>query len=384
MAADVTHIHGGVADRAVSPIQMNSETGLPHAYMRVTGIEGFSFNKKWIAEGLIESGRVYQWFGQWKSGKTLAVMDVCCHISLGRLWADRRTVQSLVIWVASESCEDVLRRMAAWRLSHGISGDMPFIIRTKPIHLDEEQFAKLLSMEIDAVRRVTFPDLEVVVVIDTVARSMSGKTSENDEGLRMFTANVLDVVVRPNGYACILVHHSGHAEKDRSRGWSGFPAALDGSVKVSMDKQPGGPAFVSVVTTESRSGSGDDSFQFRIDVQEILGADNFGNPIAEPVLHYVGEAPPTESRKRPRSADVKSLDILQRMYEEHRQTKIAGGMDPATALVNIADWRDAVYATMERSSSAAKQKAFVRAKGHLIDDGIIAVEGIYVRILDAS
>lgn len=272
--------------------------GLPVHYRTVDDIELEFFNKKWIVEGLIEEGRAYQFFGQWKSGKTLALMDCCCSIAMGMTWAERRVEPSLIIWIASESCEDVTRRLAAWKLRHGVSGSMNFLIREKPIHLDKVEFAKALHNEIQSIVKMN-PGLSVVCVIDTVARSLSGELPENGEGLIAFANNVLDEVVRPLGCACVAVHHSGHGDKSRSRGHSAFPAALDGSVMVEVERQPNGPSFVNVSTVEMRSTSGGDTFQFRIDVQEINGSDNFGNSLSEPVLFYVGEAPAKDNKPKP-------------------------------------------------------------------------------------
>jgi hypothetical protein len=43
--------------------------------------------------------------------------------------------------------------------------------------------------------------------------------------------------------------------------------------------------------TEMRSGKGDDSFRFVVDVQEINGIDNCGDALEEPVLRHQGSAP---------------------------------------------------------------------------------------------
>ena len=300
------------------PLILNS-CMLPTDYIKIDGIENQEFKKVWLVEGVIEEGRAYQWFGPWKQGKTLAVMDVCAHLSLGMEWANRRSTPSYVIWVASESYEDVMRRMAAWKLYHNKTGHFPFVIRTKPLHLDKLAFAKTLLEEVNTIKKAR-PDLPVLLVIDTVARSMSGEKSENDEGLRAFADNMLDIIVRPAKVAAIFVHHSGHGDKGRSRGWSGFPGALDGSIQVSMDKDKG-LSRVNVVMTEMRSGKGSDSFQFAIEVQKIVGQDNFGNTIEEPVLRFLGDVP--ARKQKPGGKNQKNLlETLQKMTKEKKEGKV--------------------------------------------------------------
>ena len=213
-----------------------------------------------------------------------------------------------------------MRRMAAWQLAHKIDSEMPFVIRTKPLHLDVAEFASLLEAEIKAIKE-RFPFLPVVCVIDTVARSMSGDLSENDEGLRKFANNMLDLVVRQTGCAAIFVHHSGHGDKERGRGWSGFPGAVDGTVKVSMEKQVGGPSFVDVSMTEMRSGKGDDSFRFRVDIQEINGTDNCGDVLEEPVLLFQGSIPSKKSKPSGKN-QRKVLEQLTEMCEGENGGKV--------------------------------------------------------------
>lgn len=107
------------------------------------------------------------------------------------------------------------------------------------------------------------------------------------EGLGAFANNVIDLVARPTGCAGICVHHPGHADTERSRGHSSFSAALDGSIKVEMERSPVGPAIITVIPRDMRSAPSE-PLQFQAKVQELPGQDNFRNPISEPVLHYLG------------------------------------------------------------------------------------------------
>lgn len=315
---------------------------IPKHWITVDDLENADFSKTWLVEGIIESGRAYQFFGAWKSGKTLAVLDVCSHLANGQTWAGCQTVPTLIVWVASESLEDVRRRLAAWKLRHSITTRMPFFIREMPVHLDEPAQAERLRYEL-AELQAWYPDLPMLLVIDTVARSMSGKSSENAEGLQAFTNNAIDQIIRPLGCAAIFVHHSGHGDKERGRGYSGFPAALDGSVMVSMEKQPGGPGFINVAIKESRSTAGDDSFRFRLDIQEINGRDNFGNTLAEPVLHYTGDrAPISAPRGRKPAANYNdfALELLRTLHEEHRARQLTSKSEPGIPRVQSKTWQD--------------------------------------------
>lgn len=354
--------------------------GLPADYITVDGLENERFEKTWIVDGLLEEGRAYQVFGAWKSGKTLAALDLCAHLSLGQEWAGRRTVPALVIWVASESCDDVKRRISAWRLNHGMTGKMPFVIRTRPLHLDKLEFAEQLASEIQTIRDLN-PGLPVLTVIDTVARSMSGAASENDEGLRNFSNLMLDYVVRPLNVTALFVHHSGHGNSERGRGWSGFPAALDGTIKVSMDKSVTG-TFVNVEAVEMRSTAGTDSFRFRVDTQDIHGMDNFGNVMSEPVLFFTGEAAKKSTReKRPTKGAIEALELLKGMTERYRENLAASGKDDEPRVLHD-DWRKQFFDSMGSAKPGTKRTYFMRAKDSLKESGEIYIEGAFVYLGD--
>ena len=81
----------------------DTDVFLPNDYINTAGLEGFEFSKVWLVEGLVEDGKAYQFFGKWKGGKTLAIMDMCASAACGLPWGNRRTEKMFVIWVASES-----------------------------------------------------------------------------------------------------------------------------------------------------------------------------------------------------------------------------------------------------------------------------------------
>jgi hypothetical protein len=251
-------------------------------YVRASSLDGLRFDRTWLVEDWIEAGRFYQFFGEWKSGKTLAVIDMCAHLSLGRKWGERRTVQSLVIYVAGESEIDIQMRYAAWRLHNQLHEETPFFIRTKPVYLTNDQYARQLAEEIKEIHK-EYAALPLVIVIDTVARNFGPGKDENGEGMADFSNNIIDHVVRPLNAAVIAVHHTGHGEKGRARGGSTFPAALDGSVQVTKSGTEES-SIITVKTKEMRSTAGDEEMHFMIEVQQLPGEDNFGKPIQAPIL----------------------------------------------------------------------------------------------------
>lgn len=349
-------------------------------YVTAESLDGKPFTRTWLVENLIEQGRVYEFFGKRKEGKTLAVIDLAAHLSLSRTWAERRTVHAMVVWVAGEAVDDVKMRIAAWRLRYGITASMPFYIRTKPVYMTNMAYADRLALEIEALKR-KHPGLPALLVIDTVARCLAPGDAENSiEGLGTFANNVIDHVARPTQAAAICVHHSGHGDNDRGRGHSSFEAAIDGVVKVTMDKS-NGPPIVTVSPGPMRSSAGDDAISFRVEIQVLPGQDNFGNKIEAPVLRHL---PDHRTTQQPSGKHEKSAyAILQRLaLAEALQASdvtVQSNDVPVWQPVPVTEWRAAFYEDLRKDApeieTATVRVAWHRTRENLITKGLVTIVG---------
>jgi hypothetical protein len=333
-------------------------------YVSAASLDKYSFSRTWLVEKFLEQGRVYEFFGKYKEGKTLAVIDLAASLSLAHLWANRRTVQCLVVWVAGEAVDDVKMRLQAWRLHYGVTEPMPFYIRVKPVYLTDQEFASRLASEIELWKQ-HHPELPVLLVLDTVARCMAPGADENSIlGLGAFINNLLDLVARPCQATAICVHHAGHGDSERSRGHSSFPAAVDGSVKVSMDRSQG-PPIISVTPVTSRSTPGDDRFSFRLEVQELPGEDNFGNPVSSPVLRYLEDYTPLAPVEPVGKTAREVLSLLQLLSVGKEEEGIL-----------VTRWRQAFYDLKSDSTADARRQAWLRALRDLQERGLVELIGV--------
>ena len=307
-------------------------------YVNAADIDAAGFSRTHIVEGLIESNRVYEWLGKWKEGKTIAAIDMAAHTCIGRTWGDRRTVKALVIYVAGEAVDEIKMRIAAWRIFHDVQDPMPFYVRTRPVYLTDEIFSQSLANEVEALK-ARHPGLPVLLFIDTVARNFGPGMGENSgEGMGAFINNLIDIVATPNEATVIAVHHSGHSDNGRGRGHSSFEAAVDGAIKISMDKGGDSPV-INVETILSRSTEGGDSLSFKVLSHELPGTDNFGNQITAPVIEYIGDYQPPKKQHGLGKKQAALLDLLNTLYDEHQERIDKGNLN-TIARVSKAELHD--------------------------------------------
>lgn len=296
----------------------DGDEDLLQPYISAAEIDTGDFSRTCIVEGLIDAKRVYEWLGRWKEGKTIAAVDMLAHASIGRTWGGRRTVPSLAVYVAGEAVDEIKARLTALIVHHGFDEPLPFYIRTRPVHLTDEIFAQRLANEVEALK-AKHPSLPVMICIDTVNRNFGPSAGENSaEGMGQFVNNLIDIVATPNDATVIAVHHSGHSDNGRGRGHSSFEAAVDGAIKVSMDKAGESPT-ITVETLFSRSTEGDDSLSFKVLSHELPGRDNFGNRITAPVLEYMGDYRPPKKQHGLGKKQAALLDLLTTLYDEHQE-----------------------------------------------------------------
>lgn len=187
---------------------------------------------QWIVKHVVPTHGVGAIFGPSQAGKTFLALDLGARISHGMPWFGRKVRSCPVIYVPYEGRGGMLKRSAAWSTEHQRDTGIFYLMDGMNL-LDEDQVTEL----IDQVRRKRW-NAPVVVFIDTLAQASAGLDENSSEMSKVLAvgqriAAALGVV--------IFVHHAGHSDSDRMRGWSGLPAAMDFSIGCDFAK--GGDKF---------------------------------------------------------------------------------------------------------------------------------------------
>src|SRR5262249_34374227 len=72
----------------------------------------------YVLKRLIDELTTTVLYGPSGCGKTAQAIDVACHIAAAMPWRGRRVRGGLVVYVAAEAGQSMLRRIAAWRDKH--------------------------------------------------------------------------------------------------------------------------------------------------------------------------------------------------------------------------------------------------------------------------
>lgn len=185
-------------------------------------------NEAWLVEQLLPSQGLAQIYGRWKVFKSFVALDIAVAVARGEPWADKRTRQGTVIYIAAEGARGMRKRAYAYKWTRKLAG--------LPIHFIERRVnLGALPSEKDeliaAIRALLNGGNPVLIIIDTLAKSLFGK-DENGEGMRNFCDACEDIAA---ALECLVlaVHHEGAAgDIGRSRGASVLPAALVASLHV--------------------------------------------------------------------------------------------------------------------------------------------------------
>ena len=305
-----------------------------------------------------------QVFGSSNVGKSFLLIDMACHIAAGMDWRGYKTKPCTVLYIAAEGLAGLAGRMKAWTQRHGVLPDRLFI-RPFPVGLTSEGAAAAL-----AVRIANLPELPRLIILDTLAANF-GPGNENDakdmgialDGLRALGGQWL----------VLCAHHSGHADKTRSRGHSSLYAALDVELQVSRE-DPLGP--IEVKHTKCRDMDRMDPLFFNLEAESLPWADEDGEPVNSAVLVPAAQPDVVEEGGRESmpplgGKQAQAIRLLKDMYSTHAANVGSDGV----ARVRLRDW----YESMDFEPHRGHRS---RIKGDLERRGLIKQVDCYVYLVD--
>ncbi|WP_156842821.1 AAA family ATPase [Novosphingobium aquimarinum] len=170
-------------------------------------------------------------FGDPGSGKSLIAMDMAACIATGQEFHGHKVKPGSVFYIAGEGQNGLRRRFAAWEALQDKSlKDAALFSSTASVRLlDDDSVSEAVGAIDQLATRYGMPRL---IVIDTLARNFGAGDENSTEAMNKFVAALDRLRERYAGSTILIVHHSGHGDKQRARGSSVLRGAIDCEYKV--------------------------------------------------------------------------------------------------------------------------------------------------------
>lgn len=189
---------------------------------------------KWVVDDYIEADSLAQVFGDPGGGKSFVAIDLACCVATGKPWHGHDVKQGSVFYIAGEGHNGLARRLKAWQIGNGTTlANVPLYKSHRAAQLYDATEAAVVA---ESIKQLSAEAncIPSMIVIDTLARNHGGDENSTQD-MNAFIQH-LDVYLRQPWKCCVMVvHHSGVADKDRSRGSTALKGALDAEYKCQLD-----------------------------------------------------------------------------------------------------------------------------------------------------
>jgi hypothetical protein len=316
---------------------------------------------RWIIHNFINEGAFVQIFGEPEAGKSFVAIDWGLCIASGRDWAGHRIFSpGPVIYIAGEGTKDFNKRIKAWvKENGGASGkDLPFYrFNHATALLDEEKLIEAGKL----IEAVTTKHGKVsAVVIDTLNRNFGGG-DENSTKDMTAAVSAIDKIIRKFGCAVIVVHHTGHGDKTRSRGSGVLHAANDFDYKVERRGQ-----YATVSCTKAKDFERPMEVSFRMEKVPVGRDADTGEDIDSLVFRKVDgvevELAEMEEAHAEKSVSDTAIRILVSLLHD-------------SDAVSEDEWRDKLFAEWSREEPDAKKGALLKRFQRVKKDSRLIAQG---------
>jgi hypothetical protein len=185
----------------------------------------------WLIDGCLPHQGFAILFGEKGTLKTFLALDWACRVQLGMEWHGRRVRAGQVVYVYAEGRTGIGPRLAAWKTWNRYADPLGVLFLPQRVALNDLGDAGAL---LSAIRDRCGNAPLALIVIDTLNRNMNGNENSSED-MSAFVRGV-DLLREATGAACLVIHHKGHGDADRSRGSSVLDAAADTVVFASRDE----------------------------------------------------------------------------------------------------------------------------------------------------
>src|SRR5262245_8461987 len=287
------------------------------------------------------------------------------HVAMGEDYRTREVICGPVVYCAFEGAEGYGKRADAFRKHNNLEDDLDLPFYLVSARMD---FVNDHPELIASIRSKLGTDHPVVVVLDTLNRSLPGSESSDQDMAAYIGA--ADAVREAFNCAVIVVHHCG-IDTSRPRGHTSLTGAVDAQLAVKRDATDN----ITLEVEWMKDGPEGHVLVSRLE-RVAVGTDDDGHPITSCVVVPADGSVVTTTSKAPRlpkAAQTALRALVEAIGEVGNIPPASNHIPPGVRVVTIDQWRNYAY-RLGISTSAedrAKQQAFKRASEHLIGGGYV-------------
>lgn len=347
------------ADKVVQIYPRKADTAIPGSFEFIAVGDAEYSEPEYVVEELIEADSLASCFGDPGHGKSFFAIDLACCVATGAQFHGKEVRQGAVFYIAGEGHNGLLRRFNAWSKHHEtpIKG-APLYTSKRAANFLDAAHAEMVEKAVDALAvECGKPQL---IVVDTLARNFGEGDENNTADMNAFVAAMDDLRSRYPGSTVLVVHHTGHAEKGRSRGSMAFKGALDAEYQVAKTD-----GIVTVKCTKMKEADLPPELAFKLEGVD-LGVDSKGKTFGSAVL-VPCDAPAAKAGKL--SAGKRLALEAFRLAARDNGTKRDSGFQG----VHLEDWRAAYYKKSPAENEETKRRNFNRVRQDLNSEEILTV-----------
>ncbi len=316
---------------------------------------------RYVVKGLIPREGLTVVWGSPKCGKSFWCFDLALHVALGREYRGRRVVQGAVVYVALEGGAGFGARAEAFRQAKMAEDALP-----TPFHLIIDRLDLVAEVEalIARIREQMGDDTPILIVLDTLNRSLRGSESSDEDMTAYIQA--ADALREAFHCAVVIVHHCG-IDATRPRGHTSLAGAVDAQLAVKRDLRSG---LFTVTVEWQKDGPEGDAVGNRLEVVEV-GTDTDGDPITSCVV--VEAEPTTRTTTHLTARQKRSMAVLHNVLVDHGKPAPEDRHFPPGANVIAVDlWKEHLLsAGVLDKDGANPRQDFRRLKEQLAGRGVI-------------
>ena len=324
----------------------------------------------WIIHGFLTFDSLGLFFSDPGGCKTFLAVAATCSVATGQPFYGRQVRQSPVVFIAGEGFNGLKKRFDAWSIRYQVSLDNApvFVSNAAAALLDPSSVAEVVSAIDEVVAKHGAPGL---IVIDTLARNFGpgDENSTSDMGVFIRAADQLRSKYRA---AILLIHHSGHGDKNRARGAMALKGALDFEYRLIH----GDDSLIRMECHKIKDFEKPTPMAFCIRSVELPMLDDLGLQITSAVLDAVDYEPPLKATTAGRGKNQKmALDVLRDLIKHHQKNLEDGGHDTAGARVAIGEWKQGC------TTAGIDKDRFREVRRSFEEQGTVVVENGFVSLI---